>query len=351
MKIESMRTRSYRDFKVDDAGLPAEARERLSAIRRYDELRAAGCAEQAASREIGVSRRTMYRWKAALAASGQRGLAPKSTRPRRVRRRSCKPSDVKAVLDLRRKHPFMGKAPIQRMLERKGLRLSVSTVGRILSRAIAAGVVPLASICEGRVKPRRRRRFDGWARRWKYGDKADRPGQLVQRAACGAHRPHDLLPRWPDHQGGSGGLFESAPSAPSAGSWSPASSPAPPPSTPGASSTPSSSPSPRPCSPSRSTAAASSCAIHGAPRFEDACRELGIDLRVLPPRRPQWNGHVERANRTARIEFWNFLDCDLTVKAISRKLLEHEFFYNYERPHSALDYLAPNEYLVAREAA
>ena len=165
MKIESMRARSYRSFKVDDADLPAEARERLSAIRRYDELRAAGCTEQAALKVIGVSRRTMYRWKAALAASGQRGLAPKSTRPRSVRRRSCKSSDVKAVLDLRRKHPFMGKAPIQRMLERKGLRLSVSTVGRILSRAIAAGVVPLASICEGRVKPRRRRRFDGWAHR------------------------------------------------------------------------------------------------------------------------------------------------------------------------------------------
>ena len=94
MKIESMRTRSYRSFKVDDADLPAEARERLSAIRRHDELRAAGCAEQAALKVIGVSRRTMYRWKAALAASGQRGLAPKSTRPRRVRRRSCKPSDV-----------------------------------------------------------------------------------------------------------------------------------------------------------------------------------------------------------------------------------------------------------------
>ena len=64
MKIESMRTRSYRSFKVDDADLPAEARERLSAIRRHDELRAAGCAEQAALRETGVSRRTMYRWKA-----------------------------------------------------------------------------------------------------------------------------------------------------------------------------------------------------------------------------------------------------------------------------------------------
>ena len=34
MKIESMRTRSCRSFKIDDADLPAEARERLSAIRR-----------------------------------------------------------------------------------------------------------------------------------------------------------------------------------------------------------------------------------------------------------------------------------------------------------------------------
>ena len=180
MNIESMRARSYRSFKVDGAELPAPARERLLAIRRFQELRAAGCAEQAALKEIGVSRRTMFRWKAALAASGQRGLAPKSTRPRRVRRRSYKPSDVKAVMDLRRKHPFMGKAPIQRMLERKGLLLSVSTVGRILSRAIASGRVPRASACEGRLEPRRRRKFNGWAQRWKYGARPRRPGQLVQ---------------------------------------------------------------------------------------------------------------------------------------------------------------------------
>ena len=63
-----------------------------------------------------------------------------------MHRRSYRPSDAKAVLGLRRRHPFMGKSPIQRLLERKGPRLSVSTVGRILSRAIAAGVVPRASI-------------------------------------------------------------------------------------------------------------------------------------------------------------------------------------------------------------
>ena len=39
------------------------------------------------------------------------------------------------------------------MLARKGLRLSVSAIGRILSRAIAAGHMPHASACEGRIEP------------------------------------------------------------------------------------------------------------------------------------------------------------------------------------------------------
>ena len=148
MNIESMRARSYRSFKVDDADLPEQARERLLAVHRFGKLRSAGCSEQAALTEVGVSRSTMFRWK--------------------------------AVMDLRRKHPFMGKAPIQRMLVGKGLHLSVSTVGRILSRAIASGHVPRASVCEGRLKPKRRRKFKGWAQRWKYGAKPQRPGQLVQ---------------------------------------------------------------------------------------------------------------------------------------------------------------------------
>ena len=71
MNIESMQTRSYRSFKADDAAdLPAEVRKRLSAIRRYHELRGAGCAAPAALRKIGV---------------GRQRPAPKSTRSRRVR--------------------------------------------------------------------------------------------------------------------------------------------------------------------------------------------------------------------------------------------------------------------------
>ena len=62
-------------------------------------------------------------------------------------------------MDLRRKYPFMGKARIHAMLARKGFKLSVSTVGRILSRALASGAIRPASFCEGRVRPKRRRRF------------------------------------------------------------------------------------------------------------------------------------------------------------------------------------------------
>ena len=37
--------------------------------------------------------------------------------------------------------------------------------------------------------------------------------------------------------------------------------------------------------------------------FEQACQDLNIPLYVLPPRRPQFNGCVERANDSTRVEF------------------------------------------------
>ena len=85
--------------------------------------------------------------------------------------------------------------------------------------------------------------------------------------------------------------------------------------------------------------------------FEDACEELDIPLHVLPPRRPQWNGCVERANRSARAEFWNLYDGPLTVEHVAPRLSRYEFFFNYERPHAALAYRTPNEYLVEQEPA
>ncbi len=85
--------------------------------------------------------------------------------------------------------------------------------------------------------------------------------------------------------------------------------------------------------------------------FERVCEELGVPLHVLPPRRPQFNGCVERANRSARAEFWSLYNGPLTVTAVAPRLNDYEFFYNYQRPHASLAYRTPNEYLVQMEAA
>ena len=333
MNIESMRIKSHRSFAVDEAPLPPAAAERLKKLNKHDDLRADGCGGAAALRHAGLSRRTLCRWKAALAAGGQRGLAPKSTRPRRVRHRAYGPKEVKAVLDMRRKHPFMGKARIHAMLARKGSRLSVSTIGRIIERALARGAIPRASLCEGRLKPRRRRSFNNWARRWRYGARARSPGELVRidhmtytrdgrtlkefRAICPVTKFMVSRVRSRATARNAGRFLDEALAA--------------------------------------FPFAVSSIQVDGGSEFmgefEDACAKLGIQLHVLPPRRPQWNGCVERANRSARIEFRNRYGGPLTVTEAAKALAKYEFLHNYLRPHASLEYQTPNEYLVTLEAA
>ena len=151
-----MRARSYRSIAADEH-VPDEAAERYRTLEAYDRLRAAGCGEEAALEQLGISRRTLHRWRSALAVCGN---APGS---RGTSRRSwtCAAST--------RSWARRASRPCWRARER---HLSVSTVGRIIERALKAGAIRPASFCEGRVKAKRRRRFAKWARRWKYGAKA-----------------------------------------------------------------------------------------------------------------------------------------------------------------------------------
>ena len=172
-------------------------------------------------RTTGFGRRAATRaarWSSSGSAGARciGGLAPKSTRPGRVRQRAWKPRDVKAVMDVRRKYPFMGKARIQAMLARKGRRLSVSTVGRIIERALAVGAIrpdrsgrprrsatgfsPRARQAQAAAPLPEGAAFAALATRWKYGSKARRAGELVQRALARID-PHDLRPWRADAEG------------------------------------------------------------------------------------------------------------------------------------------------------
>ena len=63
--------------------------------------------------------------------------------------------------------------------------------------------------------------------------------------------------------------------------------------------------------------------------FETACQERGLALFVLPPRSPKLNGHVERANRTHRQEFWELYDGDLELPPLQEALRAWEETYNH----------------------
>jgi len=76
-------------------------------------------------------------------------------------------------------------------------------------------------------------------------------------------------------------------------------------------------------------------------QFEDACKQRGIRLFVLPPRSPKLNGHVERAQRTHKEEFYYRLTSAHTLARVNKLLNRWEDIHNTYRPHQALGRITP----------
>lgn len=74
-------------------------------------------------------------------------------------------------------------------------------------------------------------------------------------------------------------------------------------------------------------------------------RSVGIVHKLIPVGRKEYNGKVERSHRTDEEELYRpkrFAD----VEARRREARRYLHYYNCERPHSALNYLTPFEYLT-----
>ena len=78
--------------------------------------------------------------------------------------------------------------------------------------------------------------------------------------------------------------------------------------------------------------------------FEDASRERVVKLFVLPPRSPKLNGHVERAQRTHKEEFYEVRDLPDSLQEVNKMLRAWEEVYNSYRPHQALGNLTPKAF-------
>lgn len=82
-----------------------------------------------------------------------------------------------------------------------------------------------------------------------------------------------------------------------------------------------------------------------AAMFEEACRQRGIRLFVLPPRSPKLNGRVERANRTPTEECYESSPGEFDLPTLRTAQRHWEQIYNEVRPHQAVGYVTPAEFL------
>ena len=79
--------------------------------------------------------------------------------------------------------------------------------------------------------------------------------------------------------------------------------------------------------------------------FEEECQKRGLELCVLPPKRPDLNGCVERAQSSWRYEFYACFDLPHRLDKLQAFVDAFAHRFNHYRPHDALGGSTPAEYL------
>ena len=291
--------------------------------------RAHGANISRTGRHFGFSRPTVYRWLTRFERDRLETLEDRSPAPRRRRRPTWTLDQLAAVRSIRERYPRWGKDKLRVLLARDGVHLSTSIVGRILARLRHTGALH---------EPRSRRRMTIRQRRWSrpYAVRrpadwtVERPGDLVELDTLDI-RPlstlvwkqftaRDVVSRWDTVELGRRATASAAAAVLDRLA-------------------------------ERMPFAVRAISIDNGSEFmaefETACQARGIRLFVLPPRSPKLHGAVERANRTHAEEFYEVTDAEPELAAFQAALRTWEAVYNTIRPHQALGYLTPAEYLAS----
>src|SRR6185437_2920522 len=279
-------------------------------------------------RHFGISRQCFYRWWRRYDAHDLPALEGRSHRPHHRRQPTWSTDLANTVLALRLQFPRWGKDKLVILVRGRGYQVSTSMVGRILHRLKQRGLLiepQRSGVTASRSHPRPR----PWAVRKPKEYQPSQPGDLVQvdtlevRPLLGVtlkqFTARDVISRWDVcevHR--------------------------------------------------RATATAATTFLETllkrmpfpvralqvdggsefAAEFEQACRQRQLRLFVLPPRSPKLNGAVERAQRTHTEEFYEVTPCSWQVAPLNQQLIGWERIYNTVRPHQALGYQTPQQFVA-----
>jgi len=304
--------------------LSRQGRVRLAAVRWHE---VSGRSVRRTADHFGFSRSTVYAWLRRYEREGLRGLEDRGRRPHRVRQPLWQELLVETVGKLRTRHPRWGKDKLVILVRRKGFAVSVSMVGRILTDLKKKGLIRDPDLRDPWIERRTQLRPYAIRKPADYVVKA--PGDLVQidsadvRLLPGSSHwykhftARDVVSRWDVL-----GVYGRATAITARDFLGDVIQ--------------------------RMPTAVKAIQVDGGSEFkaefEEACREKGLLLFVLPPRSPKLNGHVERAQRTHKEEFYQMLDPPDSLEALRKRLKAQEVCYNTVRPHQALGQLTPKEF-------
>lgn len=302
------------------------ATNRLKIIEKYKILKEKGLSETEALEILEVKRSTFFCW---LKKYNQKTteLENKSRRPFNLRKTKIITHElVSHILKIRQENPMYGKEKIRILLQKDGIIISTSTVGRCLKQLFDRDKIIKIPLLKGKHSNYRRTNQRIHAQRLKK-EKAEKIGELIQidhmvLNLYNGLRVKEFRATCPITRISTSKIYSSA-TAKNAREFLKHAM-------------------------YEFDFEIKSIQVDGGSEFmaefEEYCKELGIKLYVLPPRSPKMNGKVERANETYRYEFWNVYEIPDTIEEAQKLLKEYEYKYNCERPHQSLDYLTPMEY-------
>jgi putative transposase len=275
---------------------------------------------------VGYSRATYYRAKKIL-NDLQKGIHPPSKA--RIKRNMPQwwESEKQKVLQIRCDNPTYGKAKIAVILKRDlGVSLSESTVGRILRFLMEKGLITRSASA---IRSRKKRNFKkGHAKQWSYKEyNAMGLGERMQVDHMTATQNGVRVKHFQAWERQSkfihAQIYGNATSRSAKKFLEELMA--------------------------QSPFKIESIQVDGGSEFmgefEQACCELGLELIVLPPASPKYNGGVERGNRTFREEFYDRASLCDTLGALRNALAKAVSKYNTYRPHAALAGSTPMEYI------
>ena len=272
-----------------------------------------------ASRHFGLGRATLNRWIDNWKRFGMCGLNEKSRRPKRTRKPTIPWQTISRIVELRKAYPSWSKYKVGVMARRENIFVSDSSIGRILKRKNLIDLKTSRKKMKAALRPKAR---------FPHGLRISEPGDMVQMdtkhirgglgeklyqfTAIDVLSKRRVLRVYASESSRNGSLFL------------------------------------KECFKSFPFTILRIQTDNGAPfqkEFDRLCSDSHIPHYYTYPKSPKQNSYVEISHGADEREFYLHGNRNPILEIMKKKILDWEDVWNNIRPHAALNYLTPNEYL------